>query len=210
MENLWNSILTDFSHFTLSSFVATFMILFVSIDIIGAIPIALSLKEKGKVFHPGKVSIISAIMFIAFLVIGEPLLGFFGVDVSSFAVAGSIVLFVLAVEMIFGIQVFQDDDPSGNADIVPLVFPLFAGAASLTAILTMRPPGTAISTLFIAIMLNVLCIYLMLRTVSLLERWLGKGGIYILRKFFGVILLAISVKFFVRDLMIILEPFFAK
>ena len=210
MENLWNNILADFEHFTLPSFFATFMILFVSIDIIGAIPIALSLKEKGKIFHPSKVAIISAIMFIAFLFIGEPLLGFFGVDVSSFAVAGSIVLFVLAVEMIFGIQVFQDDDPSGNADIVPLVFPLFAGAASFTAILTMRSSGTANSTLFIAIMLNVLCIYLMLRTVSLLERWLGKGGIYILRKFFGVILLAISVKFFMQNLMIILEPFFDK
>ena len=209
MENLWNSILDDFSHFTLSSFFATFMILFVSIDIIGAIPIALSLKEKGKVFHPSKVAIISCLMFIAFLFVGEPLLGFFGVDVSSFAVAGSIVLFVLAVEMIFGIQVFQDDDPSGNADIVPLVFPLFAGAASFTAILTMKSSGTATSTLFIAI-LNVVCIYLMLRTVSLLEKWLGKGGIYILRKFFGVVLLAISVRFFMENLMIILEPFFGK
>ena len=210
MENLWNSILADFSHFTLSSFFATFMILFVSIDIIGAIPIALSLKENGKVFHPSKVALISGIMFIAFLFIGEPLLGFFGVDVSSFAVAGSIVLFVLAVEMIFGIQVFQDDNPSGSADIVPLVFPLFAGAASFTAILTMKSSGTATSTLFFAILLNVICIYLMLRTVSLLEKWLGQGGIYILRKFFGVILLAISVRFFMENLMIILEPFFNK
>ena len=188
MESFWNSICADFSHFTLPNFFATFMILFVSIDIIGAIPIALSLKESGKVFHPTKVSIISGLMFIAFLLIGEPLLGFFGVDVSSFAVAGSIVLFVLAVEMIFGIQVFRDDNPEGNADIVPLVFPLFAGAASFTAILTMKSSGTATSVLFAAILLNVVCIYLMLRTVSLLERWLGQGGIYILRKFFGVVL----------------------
>ena len=208
MESFWNSICADFSHFTLPNFFATFMILFVSIDIIGAIPIALSLKESGKVFHPTKVSIISGLMLIAFLLIGEPLLGFFGVDVSSFAVAGSIVLFVLAVEMIFGIQVFRDDNPEGNADIVPLVFPLFAGAASFTAILTMKSSGTATSVLFAAILLNVVCIYLMLRTVSLLERWLGQGGIYILRKFFGVVLLAISVKFFMENLMNILSPLF--
>lgn len=208
MEALWSNILSDLSQFNLKNLISTFMILVVSVDIIGAIPIVLSLKESGKKINATKVSTLSGIMFLAFLFIGEPLLGFFGVDVSSFAVAGSIVLFVLAVEMIFGIQVFKDDDPSGSADIVPLVFPLFAGAASFTAILTMKSAGTPTVTLFVAILLNILCIYLMLRSVSLLEKWLGQGGIYILRKFFGVVLLAISIKFFVENLMKILHPDF--
>lgn len=205
MENLWNAVLNDLSAFSWQGLLTSFMILFVSVDVIGAIPIVLSLKENGKKFNPNKVATVSGIMFIAFLFIGEPLLGFFGVDVSSFAVAGSIVLFVLAVEMIFGVQVFQDDSPSGSADIVPLVFPLFAGAASFTAILTLKASGTPTATLFLSLLLNTLCIYLMLRSVSLLERWLGHGGIYILRKFFGVILLAISIKFFIENLMKILN-----
>ena len=111
----------------------------------------------------------------------------------------------MAVEMIFGVQIFKDDGPAGSATIVPLVFPLFAGAATFTTILTLRADGIAMTNIAIAILINVAMIYLMLRFVNQLERFFGKGGIYILRKFFGVILLAISVKFFTGNIVKIIE-----
>ena len=144
-------------------------------------------------------------MLLAFLFIGEPMLNIFGVDTQSFAVAGSIVLFVLAVEMLFGVQVFKDDGPNGNANIVPLVFPLFAGAASFTALLTLVAQGVAYSNIFVAVLAVSALIFLMLRFVDPLERWLGKGGIFVLRKFFGVILLAVSIKFFIDNLMEVID-----
>lgn len=201
LENFWTSIVAQFSAFSFQEALSTFMILFVSVDVIGAIPVILSLKEKGATFNANKVTLLSGIMFAFFYIIGESMLNFFGVDVSSFAIAGSIVLFVLAVEMIFGVQVFKDDNPSGNsADVVPLVFPLFAGAASFTAILTLKSANYSPLVMWTSILLNILCIYLVMRFVNTLEKWLGKGGIYILRKFFGVILLAVSVRFIIANL----------
>ena len=205
MQALWNAILADFAAFNLKEAVGAFMILFVSVDVIGAIPVILSLHDSGKRFSTKKVVGLSAIMFLCFYIIGEPMLNFFGVDISSFAIAGSIVLFVLAVEMIFGIQVFKDDSPSGKADIVPLVFPIFAGAASFTAILTLKSAGLPSSAMLLSILLNVLCIYLVMRFVFVLEKLLGRGGIYILRKFFGVVLLAVSIKFFAANLIKVIE-----
>ncbi len=190
-----DKVLQDLSLIDLKEIIGSFVILFVAIDIIGAIPVVLSLKDRGQSFHSGKATAFSCVMMLAFLFIGEPMLNFFGVDVSSFGVAGAIVLFVMAVEMIFGVQIFKDDGPAGSATIVPLVFPLFAGAATFTTILTLRA----------AILINVAMIYLMLRFVNQLERFFGKGGIYILRKFFGVILLAISVKFFTGNIVKIIE-----
>lgn len=198
----------DLDLFNFKSAFSAFMVLFVSIDIIGAIPIVLSLKEKGQAYSANKVTLYTFIMLIAFLFVGEPMLNFFSVDINSFGVAGAIVLFVLAVEMLFGVQVFKDDASSGgNATIVPLVFPLFAGAASFTAMLTLRTAGFAYSNILFAIVLNSMMIWLMLRFVIVLERWLGKGGIYILRKFFGVILLALSIKFFIDNLLKVIEMF---
>ncbi|MDO4790078.1 MAG: MarC family protein [Porphyromonas sp.] len=203
--NLLENMMQDLSHFNLKDVVGAFVILFVAVDIIGAIPIVLSLKDKGQTFSTVKVSLFSGIMMMAFLFIGEPMLNFFGVDISSFAVAGAIVLFVMAVEMIFGVQIFKDDGPSGSATIVPLVFPLFAGAATFTTILTLQADGYAVTNIAIALLLNALMIFLMLRFVDRLERFFGKGGIYVLRKFFGVILLAISVKFFMANIVKIIE-----
>lgn len=203
--NVLENIMQDLSHFNIKDVVGAFVILFVAVDIIGAIPIVLSLKDKGQTFSTVKVSLFSGIMMLAFLFIGEPMLNFFGVDISSFAVAGAIVLFVMAVEMIFGVQIFKDDGPSGSATIVPLVFPLFAGAATFTTILTLQADGYAATNIAIALLLNVLMIYLMLRFVNQLERFFGKGGVYVLRKFFGVILLAISVKFFMANIVKIIE-----
>ena len=191
----------EFSLFSLYELYKSFFTLFVTIDIIGAIPIILSLKAKGKTYQSSQVGIYSGIILLAFLLVGEPLLGSFGADISTFGVAGGIVLFVMAVEMIFGIEIFKsEDDASGNTTFVPLVFPLFAGAASFTTLLTLRSAGIAMINLALSIVFNMVLVYLVLRYVSILDRILGKNGVYILRKFFGVVLLAISVKFITKNL----------
>ncbi|WP_329903678.1 MarC family protein [Porphyromonas pogonae] len=201
----WNNILHELSLFDFREILGSFMILFVAVDIIGAIPIILSLKDKGQNYNSFQVSFYSCIMLLAFLFIGEPMLGFFGVDISSFAVAGGIVLFVLAVEMIFGIQVFKDDGPSASATFVPLVFPLFAGAASFTTLLTLRADGYAMINLVLCVIFNMSVVFLVLKFVNPVERFFGKGGIYVLRKFFGVILLAISVKFITGNILRVID-----
>lgn len=197
---MWDRFVADLAAFNLGDAGRAFTTIFIAVDVIGAIPIVLSIKEKGQKISPPTVTFWSGLMLLAFLFIGEPMLGIFGVDPRSFAVAGSIVLFVLAVEMLFGIQVFKDDGPDGNANIVPLVFPLFAGAASFTALLTLKAQGLAYSSVGVAVIGVTLLIFLMLRFVSPLERFLGKGGIFVLRKFFGVVLLAVSIKFFIENL----------
>ncbi len=202
---MWDKFLADLSAFNFWEAGRAFMTLFIAVDVVGAIPVVLSLKDKGQKISPPTVTLWSWVMLLAFLFIGEPMLNIFGVDTQSFAVAGSIVLFVLAVEMLFGIQVFKDDGPEGNANIVPLVFPLFAGAASFTALLTLVAQGVAYSNIFVAVLAVSALIFLMLKFVDPLERWLGKGGIFVLRKFFGVILLAVSIKFFIDNLMKVIE-----
>ena len=202
---MWDKILADLSAFNFGEAGRAFMTLFIAVDIVGAIPVVLSLKDKGQKISPSTVTLWSWVMLLAFLFIGEPMLNIFGVDTQSFAVAGSIVLFVLAVEMLFGVQVFKDDGPNGNANIVPLVFPLFAGAASFTALLTLVAQGVAYSNIFVAVLAVSALIFLMLKFVDPLERWLGKGGIFVLRKFFGVILLAVSIKFFNDNLMKVID-----
>ena len=202
---MWDKILADLSAFNFGEAGRAFMTLFIAVDIVGAIPVVLSLKDKGQKISPSTVTLWSWVMLLAFLFIGEPMLNIFGVDTQSFAVAGSIVLFVLAVEMLFGVQVFKDDGPNGNANIVPLVFPLFAGAASFTALLTLVAQGVAYSNIFVALLAVSALIFLMLKFVDPLERWLGKGGIFVLRKFFGVILLAVSIKFFIDNLMKVID-----
>ena len=202
---MWDKILADLSAFNFGEAGRAFMTLFIAVDIVGAIPVVLSLKDEGQKISPSTVTLWSWVMLLAFLFIGEPMLNIFGVDTQSFAVAGSIVLFVLAVEMLFGVQVFKDDGPNGNANIVPLVFPLFAGAASFTALLTLVAQGVAYSNIFVAVLAVSALIFLMLKFVDPLERWLGKGGIFVLRKFFGVILLAVSIKFFIDNLMKVID-----
>ena len=202
---MWDKILADLSAFNFGEAGRAFMTLFIAVDIVGAIPVVLSLKDKGQKISPSTVTLWSWVMLLAFLFIGEPMLNIFGVDTQSFAVAGSIVLFVLAVEMLFGVQVFKDDGPNGNANIVPLVFPLFAGAASFTALLTLVAQGVAYSNIFVAVLPVSALIFLMLKFVDPLERWLGKVGIFVLRKFFGVILLAVSIKFFIDNLMKVID-----
>ena len=148
----------------------------------------------------------SYILLVAFLFVGDGLLNLFSVDISSFAVAGSLVIFVLAVEMIFGIPIFKNDSPSGTASIVPLVFPLIVGAGTLTTLLALRAEYHTIN-IIIALTLNIIVVYFVLKNVSLVEKIFGKGGAYILPKFLGIILLAISVKLFTSNLTSLIDIF---
>ena len=200
-----NKLVMDyFSVISLKEIVSAFMVLLAVIDITGSVPIILQIQEKGTPVNPLKAAVLSLIVLVAFLFIGEVVLGLFNVDISSFAVAGALVIFVLACEMIFGIEVFKNDGPPGSATIVPLVFPLIAGAGTLTTLVSLRAEYHAVNIL-LAVFLNVIVIYLVLRKISIVERVFGKGGVYLLRKVFGIILLAISVKLFTTNLAILIE-----
>lgn len=179
--------------FDLREVLTAFMVLFAVIDITGSIPIILDLKAKGGKVHAGKAASISLALMLLFLFLGEALLKFFNVDIPSFAIAGAVILIALAIEMTFNITIFKNDSPEGSSTIVPLVFPLIAGAGTLTTCLSLRAECAMIN-IILAIALNMLVVYIVIRKVGLMEKLLGKGGIYILRKFFGIILLAMSVK----------------
>lgn len=194
----------DVSAINIQEIISAFMVLFAVIDITGSIPIIIQMQEKGNVIKALQASVISLIVLIAFLFIGDIVLGLFNVDISSFAIAGALVIFVLACEMIFGIEIFKNDGPPGAATIVPLVFPLIAGAGTLTTLISLRAEYHILN-IIIAVLLNVIIIYIVLKKVYWVERLFGKGGIYLLRKVFGVILLAISVKLFTSNLAILLE-----
>lgn len=186
-------------YFNFQEIISAFMVLFAVIDILGAIPIIVSLREKNQKIEAGKAAIISFVILVAFLFVGNALLALFNVDISSFAVAGALVLLVLAVEMIFGVEIFKNDGPCGSATIVPLVFPLIAGATSFTTLLSLRAEYNILN-IIIAVALNMIVVFLVLRYVSYVERLFGKSGIYVMRKFFGIILLAIAVRLLTTNL----------
>lgn len=177
---------------------SVFMVMFAVIDIFGSIPIILGIKSKGVKIQAGKVSIVALIIFILFLFLGESLLKLFGVDISSFAIAGSIIILFLALEMVLGIELFKEDGSSSGASIFPIAFPLIAGAGSITTLLSLRAEYNHI-TIIIALILNMVVVYFVLKSAKLLEKILGKGGIYILKKVFGIILLAIAIKLFISN-----------
>jgi multiple antibiotic resistance protein len=181
---------------------AAFMVLFAIIDIPGSIPIIIDIKAKSGEVHPMKVTIVSYLIFLAFLFIGNPLLGVFGIDVSSFAIAGSFIIFLIAMEMILGIELFKQDSQGGGA-VFPIAFPLIAGAGSLTTILSLKAEFQTIN-IFIGLTLNMVVVYLVLRLTKMFERILGKGGLQILKKVFGVILLSIAIKLFLTNTGIII------
>lgn len=193
------------SQFSFHQFLSTTIILFAIIDIIGSIPIILNLKKRGKKISPIKATLISFAMFIIFFYVGEAFLKLFGVDISSFAIAGSLIIFVIAVEMILDIEIFKDSpDGPKDATFVPIVFPLIAGAGALTTLLSIRSQYSDINIL-LAVMVNMVIVYLVLRLTKRIEKILGPGLIYMLQKFFGIILLAISVKLFMRNSIIYIE-----
>lgn len=182
--------------FNLTEIVSATMVLFAVIDIIGSIPLIIEIKSKAGEVYPAKASLVSLLIMFAFLFVGERIITFIGVDVNSFAVAGSFVLFALAMEMILGIRLFKDDDaPARVASIVPLAFPIIAGAGSMTSILSLRAEYEAVN-IAIAILLNIILVYVTLKLTNRIEQFLGKGGIAVLRKVFGIVLLAIAIKLF--------------
>ena len=196
----------SFSDINIQELASAFMVLFAVIDITGAVPIINDIQNKGHTISAIKAALASYILLVAFLFVGDGLLNLFSVDISSFAVAGSLVIFVLAVEMIFGIPIFKNDGPSGTASIVPLVVPLIVGAGTLTTLLALRAEYHIIN-IIIALTLNIIVVYFVLKNVSLVEKVFGKGGVYILRKFLGIILLAISVKLFTSNLTSLIDIF---
>ena len=173
------------------------MILFAVIDIVGSIPIIVDLRSKMGHIQSEKATIVAAVIMIAFLFVGEEILKLIGIDANSFAVAGSFVLFFLALEMILGIQLYKEDIPS-TASIVPIAFPLIAGAGTMTTILSLRAVYDKIN-IIIAILINVILVYGVLKSSGKIERLLGNNGLGVIRKIFGVILLAIAVKLFAAN-----------
>ena len=173
------------------------MILFAVIDILGSIPIIVGLRSRIGHIQSEKATIVSAIIMIAFLFVGEEILKFIGIDANSFAVAGSFVLFFLALEMILGIQLHKEENPA-TASIVPIAFPLIAGAGTMTTLLSLRAVYDKIN-IIIAILINVILIYGVLKSSGKIEKLLGVNGLGIIRKVFGVILLAISIKLFAAN-----------
>jgi len=184
-------------HFNLIEVLAAFMVLFAIIDIPGSIPIIIDIKSKTGDVNAAKVTLVSFLIFLAFLFIGSPLLGVFGIDVSSFAIAGSFIIFLIAMEMILGIELFKSES-QGKGAIFPIAFPLIAGAGSITTILSLKAEYQTIN-IFIALVLNMVIIYLVLRLTTLFEKILGAGGLQILKKVFGVILLSIAIKLFITN-----------
>lgn len=172
------------------------LILFSVIDVLGSIPFIIIIRKREGQIQAGKATTISAILMIAFLFVGQSILQLFGLDVASFAVAGAIVMFIVAMEMILGFTLMRDDpDAKGSGSIVPLAFPLIAGSGTLTTILSLRAVFSELSIL-IGIVVNLIIIYVVLRSSGWLERKIGKSGFAVLRRVFGVILLAIAVKIF--------------
>ena len=177
------------------------MILFAVIDIIGSIPIIIDLRQKVGHIQSEKASIVAILIMILFLFLGPQILRLIGIDVYSFAVAGSFVLLFLALEMILGIQLYKEESPE-TASVVPLAFPLIAGAGTMTTILSLKAEFYTIN-IIIAIVLNMVFVYIVLKSSTKIERFLGKGGINVIRKIFGVVLLAIAVKLFASNVQVL-------
>lgn len=173
------------------------MVLFAVIDIVGTIPIIVDLRKRYGHIESEKASIVAGLIMIVFLFIGEEILNLIGIDVNSFAVAGSFVLFFIALEMILGIRIYKEDEAS-SASIVPIAFPLVAGTGTMTTLLSLRAQYQTIN-IIIAIAFNIILVYAVLKSSAKIEKMLGKNGLSIIRKAFGVILLAIAVKLFASN-----------
>ncbi|PHS67482.1 MAG: hypothetical protein COB12_03390 [Flavobacterium sp.] len=180
------------------------MILFAVIDIVGSLPIIISLREKAGHIQSEMASVIAAVLMILFLFLGEQILNLIGINVNEFAVAGSLILFFLALEMILGITLFKEDEDTNPklTSVFPLAFPLLAGPGSLTTLLSLRAEYS-IQNIIIAVLINILFIYIVLKTSGKIQKAIGKSGIIIIRKVFGVILLAIAVKLFTSNIQLL-------
>ena len=183
---------------------STFIVLFAVIDVLGSTPIFIDLKQQGRPVNALKATLISTALLIGFFLAGDVMLRLFNVDIESFAVAGSLVIFLLALEMILDVVIFKNQGPIKEATLVPVVFPLIAGAGSFTTLLSLRAEYAQVNIL-IGLLLNMLFVYCVLKATERVERIISKSAIYLLRKFFGIILLAISVRLFTANLSVLLS-----
>ena len=185
--------------------ISAFLVLFAIIDVTGSVPIFLNLRSQNKTIHPEKAASYSLVILVGFLFVGEWILKLFQLDISAFAVAGAFVLLLLSIEMIFGVEIFKNDNTStdNSSTLFPVVFPLIAGPGSFTTLLSMRAEYHTMN-IIIAVVLNLVIVYLVLRYLDLVKRLLGESGAYILRKFFGVILMAIAVKLLTSNLSVLI------
>lgn len=193
-----------FAKFNFQEFVSAFIVLFAVIDIIGSIPIIINLKERGQKVDATKATVISFLLLIGFFYAGDMLLKLFHVDIESFAVAGAIVIFLMALEMLLDVEIFKNQGPIKEATLVPLVFPLLAGAGSFTTLLSLRAEYASVN-IILALIVNMIWVFIVVSMTDRVERLLGKGGIYIIRKFFGVILIAIAVRLFTANITLLIE-----
>ncbi len=189
--------------FNLQEFLTLTFTLFAVIDVVGAVPMLISIKQKMGGLNAWKVTLISGALMVVFFFIGKPFLNLLGVDIKSFAVAGSIVIFILGLEMVLGIEFFKSEKGAPSGTVVPIAFPLIAGSGTLTTIMSLKATFERADKneymILVAILVNLVVIYLVLRSLNLIERVLGKAGLMAVRKFFGVILLAIAVKVFAAN-----------
>jgi multiple antibiotic resistance protein len=190
-------------YFNLQEFLTLTFTLFAVIDVVGSIPMLISIKQKMGHISAWKVTLISGGLMVLFFFIGKPFLNILGVDIKSFAVAGSIVIFILGLEMVLGIEFFKSEKDAPSGTVVPIAFPLIAGSGTLTTIMSLKATFEKTETkeymILMAILVNLIVIYFVLRSLNLIERVLGKAGLLAVRKFFGVILLAIAVKVFATN-----------
>jgi multiple antibiotic resistance protein len=190
-------------HFNLQEFLTLTFTLFAVIDVVGSVPMLISIKQKTGGINAWKVTLISGGLMVLFFFIGKPFLNVLGVDIRSFAVAGSIVIFILGLEMVLGIEFFKAEKDAPSGTVVPIAFPLIAGSGTLTTIMSLKATFERADkneyTILLAIVVNLVVIYVVLKSLNIIEKALGKAGLLAVRKFFGVILLAIAVKVFATN-----------
>ncbi len=195
--------------FDLTQFFSAFVVLFAIIDIVGTLPVVMNLQHNGRKVSALRASIISLILFIGFMYMGKAFLSLFSLDVSSFAVAGSIIVFIIAMEMVLDIEIFRSNNTVGNdATFTPVVFPLIAGAGSFTTLLSIRSQYNDFN-IILAIIANVMVVYVALKLSFKLEKWLSPGVICIFQKAFGIILLSLAVKLFTSNITILISSIIA-
>jgi multiple antibiotic resistance protein len=193
-----------FSGFSWEELFKASTVLFAVIDIIGSIPIILKLKEGAGAISPLRTSLVSLFIMLGFLFLGERILSLFGVTIEAFAVAGAFILFAMALEMILGVRLFRDEVTGKTASVVPLAFPIIAGAGTMTTLVSIRAEYQEIN-IVLSIIINVIIVFVVLKLMKYIERILGEGGIIIVKKVFGIILLAIAIKLFTTNLSALIQ-----
>lgn len=193
-----------FSHINFVEIISVFIVMYAIIDITGSIPIFISMEESGKHIKPLQATSVALGLFLIFFFTGEALLELFGIDIASFAVAGAFVLFLLALEMVMGREFIKNESTGSGASIVPVAFPLIAGPGAITALLSLRAEYATVNIMF-GLLLNLVIDYIVIRMLKKLQRWLGEEVVFVLRKFFGVILLAIALKLFASNILIVVR-----